>query len=196
MKQEGHLRLGSQLRLHPSMVQGLGLLSLSNLELRQFLQERLVSNPFLEEAPWEEELFGETLKASQAAELPWDPPASKTLLEHLWPQVLELGLSPREKRAALLLLGNLDEKGYLDGDLELVAREAALDGELLASLQQRLQNLDPPGLVCGSLVESLRVQLEQFHPQESLARRLLWEHSERLFSGGTCSRRWYTSAYQ
>jgi RNA polymerase sigma-54 factor len=94
-------------------------------------------------------------------------PAS--LREHLLWQLHMSDLVENEKQFALLVIGNLDERGYLDlkGDdgrpdipIEELALEAGLDPEDAPDVLAILQRLDPVGVAARDLRECLLIQAE------------------------------------
>src|SRR4029079_17597370 len=79
-----------------------------------------------------------------------------------------------ERQFAELVIGNLDERGYLDvkdGEkpdgqknvdltIEDLAREADLDPEDAPDVLALIQRFDPIGVACRDLAECLRIQAE------------------------------------
>jgi len=104
------------------------------------------------------------------------------LISHLRGQLAGRRLSPTDLAAIELLMGSLDDDGYLVETLEeLVEQLAGSDPEEREELQERLQvalallqSLDPPGVAARSLSECLLLQLRQHppHPRLALARRV------------------------
>jgi RNA polymerase sigma-54 factor len=138
-----------------------------------------------QEVDWEQFLENRTLQAPLPAsrggfdELPpieqnLTKPAN--LQDHLIWQLQMSDFTDGEKRFAELVIGNLDEKGYLDlkgveredgtrtPDLTIedLAREAGLDPEDAEDVLRLLQEFDPVGVCSRDLRECLRVQAEVF----------------------------------
>jgi len=100
----------------------------------------------------------------------------ESLEDHLLWQVQNGDFTDSERNFAELVIGNLDERGFLDlkgieredgtrtPDLTLedLAREAGLDPEDAEDVLQMLQQLDPVGTCCRDLRECLRVQAELY----------------------------------
>ncbi len=96
------------------------------------------------------------------------------LREHLLWQLQMSDFVANERQFALLVIGNLDEKGYLDmkgveapdghkvPDMTLddLAREAGLDPEDAPEVLSIIQRFDPVGVAARDLSECLRVQAE------------------------------------
>ena len=91
--------------------------------------------------------------------------AEPTLQEHLQQQLALTGLTERDKRVATIVVGHLDEDGYLQSELDEL-RESAL-GELpdleIEELQialRHVQNLEPTGVGARDVAECLELQLK------------------------------------
>jgi RNA polymerase sigma-54 factor len=98
------------------------------------------------------------------------------LQEHLMWQLQMSDFSEEERRFAELVIGNLDEKGYLDlkgieredgtrtPDLTIedLAREAGLNPDDAPDVLHLMQEFDPIGVCARNLQECLRVQAEAF----------------------------------
>jgi len=87
--------------------------------------------------------------------------AGGTMLEDLLSQLRMLSLSDRQYRIAAFIAGNLDHKGYLQGEIEELA--AALDAPLdeLEAALAVVQKLEPAGIGCRNLQECLLLQLNR-----------------------------------
>ncbi|MDR0966524.1 MAG: RNA polymerase factor sigma-54 [Myxococcales bacterium] len=89
-----------------------------------------------------------------------------TLADHVLGQIGELRLTEAEQRACELIVGNLDEDGYLrfeglEGDPIIhVAAEIGLSLTEAEMLLARIQRLDPVGVAARDLRECLMVQAE------------------------------------
>lgn len=86
-----------------------------------------------------------------------------TLADHLSLQLNLLRLSDRKHRAALAVIGSLDDDGYLR---EPIAEIAATTNRPAAEIEEALaivQGFDPPGIAARSLEECLVIQLKQMN---------------------------------
>jgi len=93
----------------------------------------------------------------------------ESLAEHLARQALSLRLSPEDAAALALLIGSLDDDGFLDEELPALADSllgAHWDHERHEELMHRLtmalallQSLEPAGVGARDLAECLRLQL-------------------------------------
>jgi RNA polymerase sigma-54 factor len=97
-----------------------------------------------------------------------------TLFDHLLWQLKLSALSEEEERLALLILGNLDDEGYLrlegeSGDpLIHLAGEAGVSLEVAGRVLHKVQLLDPPGVACRDLQECLLLQARSLGVESSL----------------------------
>ena len=122
----------------------------------------------------------------QVLGIPEAPPLENTLTrdpdlyDHLLWQLHMSGVPERLRTIAELIIGNLDADGFLVASLEEIQEMGRMeDGEAFGreEVEQALalvQALDPPGIACHDLRESLLKQLEhQGEPTESLAWRMI-----------------------
>ncbi len=97
---------------------------------------------------------------------------ARTLQDHLHEQLQVSDFNDAERRFAYLVIGNLDDRGYLDlggveredgsrtPDLTIddLAEEAALHQEDAPLVLEMIQNFDPIGVACRDLRECLLIQ--------------------------------------
>jgi RNA polymerase sigma-54 factor len=87
------------------------------------------------------------------------------LVDHLQEQLGTLRLNEAERRVGMLILGNLDEDGYLkleevEGDpLIRLANEADVPMWVAEKTLRRIQNLEPKGCAARDLQECLLIQV-------------------------------------
>jgi RNA polymerase sigma-54 factor len=117
------------------------------------------------------------------------PPLENTLTrepdlyDHLLWQIHMSDLPPRRREIAELIVGNLNPDGFLVASLDEIrelgsaGQDEPLTEEEVASVLAHVRRLDPPGIACGTLQESLVLQLDlRGEPEDSLARRILTGH--------------------
>jgi RNA polymerase sigma-54 factor len=114
--------------------------------------------------------------------------AEPTLQEHLFGQLSLTGLTERDKRIAAMIVGHLDEDGYLKQELEEL-REAALGAmpdleiEDLQIAMRHVHNLEPTGVGARDVAECLELQLKSLPdrtPHRDLAIELVTKHLDVL----------------
>jgi RNA polymerase sigma-54 factor len=94
-------------------------------------------------------------------------PTNETLAEALLQQ-LEALVAPDDASIAEQLVGNLDERGYLDISLEEVARLLDVPLEHVEYVLSQLQTLEPLGIGARNLRECLLIQLETLREQDAV----------------------------
>lgn len=117
------------------------------------------------------------------------PPLENTLTrepdlyDHLLWQIHMSDFAPLEREIAELVVGNLNPDGFLVASLEEICdlassgREQPLAMEQVEAVLERVRRLDPPGIACASLRESLLLQLDlRGEPADSLTRKVLADH--------------------
>lgn len=156
----------SELRLLPerrlimtlALSQALEILQMPQIELAQWLLEKIESNPFLQ------------IKESSsmpAVEKEISSPLS--LHEHLLAQIRESFSSKKECSAAIFLLQYLDEKGFFSPPPDFALTPFYL------TILEKLQTFHPPGIFARNLQESLLIQLKA-KPNPSLSLLFLIEN--------------------
>ncbi len=105
---------------------------------------------------------------------------AETLAYHLEKQLGRLALDAVRRRIATLLVGNLNEDGYLAATLEEVADEAGAETAEVSAMLHLLQTLDPPGVGARDLSECLRLQLARRGGDYRTAARVVAGHLDLL----------------
>lgn len=141
--------------------------------------ETKASEKKAEEIDWERYLENHSLQAPLPSfrggaedEMPsYEATATRAedLGDHLTWQIRMSDLLDNEKAFALLVVGNLDELGYLRSEgvpeeeiVPRLAAEAELDAEDAEEVLKIIQRMDPVGAACRNLRECLLVQAEHF----------------------------------
>lgn len=135
IKQTQSGRLGLTL----SLAQALAVLELPQIELASWLLAEIEKNPLLEL-----DAFPRTLPLTQEIE------ARGSLYDHLMQQIRERFLHEDERHEAILILEQLDERGFVP--------------HTNSPLLPILQTFDPPGIFATSLKECLLLQLKEGSP--------------------------------
>lgn len=81
------------------------------------------------------------------------------LREHLFQQIRLALTEPAERMIAAQLVDQLDEAGYLSGDLDALAETLGVTRKALDAVVEKLLGLEPVGVFARSLAECLAVQL-------------------------------------
>ncbi len=88
-----------------------------------------------------------------------------TFIDYLLNQLGYLNLSQTERTIAEYIIGNIDEKGYLQRDVESISDDLAftfnvnVTKEEVEKVLKKVQTLDPPGVGARNLKENILIQL-------------------------------------
>jgi len=169
-------------KLAPKQVLNAKLLQLNVVNLEQTILKELEQNPTLEQLdPVEEENVDlekdnpiEDIDVSledmysnesnyylseQKKEVPI--PDQTTFSENLIDQLQHINLEENEYEIAEEIIWNINERGYLDTDLILIADRYNLLEDEVAPILHKVQRLEPKGIGSRSLKECLMIQLDE-----------------------------------
>ncbi len=104
----------------------------------------------------------------------------QSLQEALLEQVRTSNLDDDQQKIAELLIGNIDEYGYLQGSVEELAVANQLSPDMTAAVLKEIQLMQPPGVGARDLRECLLLQLERAGRKSSLEYTLVADHMEAL----------------
>ena len=102
------------------------------------------------------------------------------LLEQVRDLMPEAGPENPLYRACLEVLGNLDDRGYLQATTEEIARGADVDLDCARQATAAIRSLEPAGLAARDLRECLLAQLDRSQEHGSLAWEIVNSHLEDL----------------
>lgn len=218
------MRLGYNLSLEqtqklvmtPELRQAIAILQMSTVELGQYIEQQLQSNPMLElredgsegegkddlddearsdsdqDSDWQE-YFQDRSDLGVIANPKERPEESSsyesyvatipTLAEHLQFQLQMTPFSPQEKEVGDFLLGLLDERGYLPGDLSEVTEHFGITLCTLERVIKVLQGFDPTGIAARDLRECLAIQLDQLGVDNAIVDAIIAHHLDELANG-------------
>lgn len=106
--------------------------------------------------------------------------AGTSLQEHLLEQVRLSELNAQQRAVAELIVGNVDDRGYLQSSLEEIAFSAGVPVATVAEVLKVVQSFTPPGVAARDLRECLLLQLERAGRRDSLEYRIVDQHMEML----------------
>ena len=106
--------------------------------------------------------------------------AGTSLQEMLLGQVRESTLPQEQWPVAEMVIGNIDEFGYLKATVEELAATTGLSSEQVAGVLKVIQSFDPSGVGARDLRECLMIQLERSNQQNTLEYRIINEFMEAL----------------
>ena len=196
------LKLSQQLKMTPQLQQALRLLQLPILALEAHILEALDENVMLEKVEDLDEIdviepdWTDT-QTTKVSDKPTDPkfqgpdddqhllPLQETLTDHLLWQLNLSDLSSRAKTIGQVVIGGINENGYLEDDTETI--QSTLAADLPSSIDEieevikLVQQFDPAGIGARSPSECISLQLDQLDPSTpglSLARTVAYKHLE------------------
>jgi len=100
----------------------------------------------------------------------------RSLMDHLLFQLHLSTSDPDILRLSTLLIGNLDESGYLKDPLESLGAAAGVEPPQLETALRLVQSFEPTGVGARDLRECLLLQLEGRPDQHPLAKELIRNH--------------------
>ena len=106
--------------------------------------------------------------------------AETSLAQVLLDQAREASLAEEQRAIAELLIGNIDDYGYLKATVEELAASTNLPPEKISEVLKIIQTFDPAGVGAIDLRECLMLQLERAGQQESLEYRIIRDHMDAL----------------
>jgi len=210
MEIKQHLRLTQQLVMTPQLQQAIKLLQLSQLELINVIKQELETNPLLEEVKedngqeilenleeeqglsgfdWENYLNDFNLKESgleierrEEDTASWENFVSKSpsLTDYLLWQLYLSDLTERERKLGEIIIGNLDNNGYLKASIEDLAKQASVDKEQAAQILYKIQQFDPIGVAARDLKECLLLQVRHLGIDNPVVEKIIKHHLHRL----------------
>src|SRR5438876_9442338 len=107
-------------------------------------------------------------------------PVQETLQQNLIGQLNQSVLSASDRKAAELIIGNIDDNGFLQSTPEEMALNAGIPKEDFERMLVLIRSFYPPGVGARDLRECLLIQLERDGKQSSLEYKIISEHMEDL----------------
>jgi RNA polymerase sigma-54 factor len=106
--------------------------------------------------------------------------ADISLQETLLEQVRLSDLTEEQRPLAELIIGNIDDYGYLKSSVEELAFATSATVEKLQEVLRVIQTFHPPGVGARDLRECLLLQLERAGQQKTIEYRIIHDHMEAL----------------
>jgi len=99
-----------------------------------------------------------------------------SLEEHISWQLSMAAITDDERKLGSLIIGNINEDGYLTAPFEDLAKEADLELEDAEEVLKMIQRFDPIGVGARDLKECLLIQAEFIKPRQPLLEKIIAEH--------------------
>ncbi len=104
--------------------------------------------------------------------------SEETLQEHLESQFALNDLSEQDKTIGRTIIGNIDENGYLQSDVESIARSVSAEPAQVEKILKLIQTFHPVGVGARNISECLGLQLERLGSAAGVAYQLVKGHLE------------------
>jgi len=102
--------------------------------------------------------------------------APPSLTDHLFWQLKLSALTEKQKSIGEVIIGNLNEDGYLQTTIEEVAQKENFDPHEIEAVLYRIQEFDPIGVAARDLKECLLVQVYDLHEEDEYLERIIENH--------------------
>ncbi len=103
-----------------------------------------------------------------------------SLADHLEWQLQLSTLPIDEQVAANVIIGNLDDRGYLRSTVDEVGRQAGVALEVVERTLETIHGLDPAGVAARDLKECLTIQVRALEIDDPIVERIIEESLDRL----------------
>lgn len=163
-------KLAYRLRLSPQMRLSLNLLQLPLVKLKEYVLEQIEKNPLLEPVS-SEPLFTNRQNNDNIPHM--DQEDSPTLQEHLLKQLYLLSATDKERKIGELIIGNIDDNGYLKMPIEDIAKSCKTTKSQIEKVLSLIQSFNPEGIGARDLRECLMLQLKAKGEENSLAAQIV-----------------------
>src|SRR3989440_3651606 len=104
----------------------------------------------------------------------------ETLQQHLMGQLNQTALNADDRKTAELIIGNIDDNGFLQSTPEEMALNTGIPKEDFEHMLTLIQSFYPQGVGARDLRECLLIQLKREGKQSSLEYKIIAEHMEDL----------------
>src|SRR5689334_10333396 len=107
-------------------------------------------------------------------------PTQETLQQHLIAQLNQTALNANDRKTAELIIGNIDDNGFLQTNPEEMALNTGIPKDDFEHMLTLIQSFYPPGVGARDLRECLLIQLKREGRQNSLEHRIVADHMQDL----------------
>src|SRR5205814_1573567 len=105
-------------------------------------------------------------------------PTQETLQQHLMGQLNQNALDADDRKTAELIIGNIDDNGFLQTTPEEMALNTGIPQEDFEHMLTLIQSFHPPGVGARDLRECLLIQLKREGRQSSLEYKIVADHMQ------------------
>src|ERR1700730_158037 len=107
-------------------------------------------------------------------------PTQETLQQHLMGQLNQNALDADDRKTAELIIGNIDDNGFLQTTPEEMALNTGIPQEDFETMLTLVQSFHPPGVGARDLGECLPIQRKREGRQSSLEYKIIADHMQDL----------------
>src|SRR5205085_3327658 len=104
----------------------------------------------------------------------------ETLQQHLMGQLNQTVLNANDRKTAELIIGNIDDNGFLQSTPEEMALNSGIAKEDFEKMLALIQSFYPPGVGARDLRDCLLIQLQREGKQNSLEYKIVSDHMQDL----------------
>src|SRR5438045_9712714 len=104
----------------------------------------------------------------------------ETLQQHLMGQLNQTALNADDRKTAELIIGNIDDNGFLQTTPEEMALNTGIPQEDFETMLTLVQSFHPPGVGARDLRDCLLIQLKREGRQSSLEYKIIADHMQDL----------------
>jgi len=104
----------------------------------------------------------------------------ESLREHLLWQLLMLSLTQEEEKIGSLIVGNLNEDGYLEASIQDLVEMSGSDPDKIEKTLSLMQTFDPIGVCSRNLGECLLIQARHFGLDNTIVTQIIENHLNHL----------------
>jgi RNA polymerase sigma-54 factor len=104
----------------------------------------------------------------------------ETLQQHLLEQVNSGDMGDSDRKIAELIIGNIDDVGFLQSGVDEIAQNTGVEAEDLQRVLSHIQTFHPVGVGARDLRECLLIQLKRLGKEGSLEYKIVANHLEDL----------------
>lgn len=103
-----------------------------------------------------------------------------SLQEHLMEQIRVSEVTEEQRPVAEILVGNIDDYGYLKATLEEMSYSTAVPQEKFLDVLKIIQSFHPPGVGARDLRECLLIQMQRLGKQKTLEYKIVHDYMDAL----------------
>ncbi|WP_297597793.1 RNA polymerase factor sigma-54 [uncultured Cetobacterium sp.] len=169
-----------KLAMTTEMKLSIKILKMSSIELKEFVEKEAIKNPAIEivysnknySKNKESENFLENITSEE-----------ESLIDYLEEQIGYLKIEKDIREAMVYLINNLDERGYILGDLNSLRKSSKIKVDVFNIAFKNLRKLDPLGVGAVDLKDCLKIQILEKKIEKSNIFSIIDEDLEDVASG-------------